>query len=220
MSTSARNAIRNLAGQKMGGAAGILLLLVVTVMLTGCGGDDDAERSTQGATKADMLPAGYATTSADTSPTEVPGDVVVETPVDVAGEGSFGAAQNSASDLSQDTASGAAQGTPDREPVATATGQPAAQWPSEPASTASPTTERDLGPYWLHLGSFRETANAQRRLDEVAGVGVSAILTVATVDGVTYHRVCVPNLKDMDAAYDLGERLRRELGLKYLVWKD
>jgi len=220
MSTRARNATRKLVGRKTRSTAGILLVLVVAVFLTGCGGDDGAERSAQDATKADMLPAGYAAASADTSPAEMPGDATVEAPQDVASDGSWSEAQDPARDLTQDTARDAAQGAPDMEPGATATGQPAADWPAEPASTATPTTERDLGPYWLHLGSFRETANAQRRLDEVAAAGVSVILTVATVDGVTYHRVCVPNLKDMDAAYDLGERLRRELGLKYLVWKD
>ena len=220
MSASARNATRNLVGRKMGGSAGILLLLVVTVLLPGCGGDDGAERSAQGGTKADMLPAGYATASVDTSPAEVPDDATVAALVDAASDGSFGAAQEPASDQSQDTERGTTQSAPDMEPAATATGRPAADWPSEPASTASPTTERDIGPYWLHLGSFREMANAQRRLDEVTAAGVPAILTVAIVDGVTYHRVCVPNLPDMDAAYDLGERLRRELGLKYLVWKD
>jgi cell division protein FtsN len=78
----------------------------------------------------------------------------------------------------------------------------------------------DLGPYCLQVGSFRRTLNAERRLARLAESGVNAFIEVATVGGLRYHRVCVPNLPDQAAARRLGDTLYAEYGFAYLIRKE
>jgi hypothetical protein len=75
------------------------------------------------------------------------------------------------------------------------------------------------GPYCVQVGAFRDAERAQQRRDQVVEFGLTAVLDEAKVDGVTYHRVIVPNLADLPTANNLADRLRRELGVEALVRK-
>ncbi|MCB1184524.1 SPOR domain-containing protein, partial [bacterium] len=52
------------------------------------------------------------------------------------------------------------------------------------------------------------------------GLGYAPVMEVATLGGQTYHRVVLPGLADRAAAERLGERLRAELGITYLIRRD
>lgn len=108
--------------------------------------------------------------------------------------------------------------------------QPAAIPPAEPpAAAAAPAAAEpvrvvagadDLGPYCLQVGSFRQVANADQRLARLSESGVHAVIETATVGGMRYHRVCVPNLPDQTAARRLGDTLYAEYGFAYLIRKE
>lgn len=102
--------------------------------------------------------------------------------------------------------------------------RPAPASPAPRPSTAEPVPfaagTRDLGPYCLQVGAFRNPAYAEERYLSLATRGLHAVIETATVDGVLYHRVCVPNLPDRSAARRLGDTLAAEHGFAYLIRKE
>ena len=77
-----------------------------------------------------------------------------------------------------------------------------------------------FGPYCVQIGTFLLPEDAQRRVAELAEIGVTATLVIAPADGKIYQRVYVPNLADAEEAKALGQRVESELGFAYLVRKE
>ncbi len=176
------------------GATAALLLLGLGLVVAGCGGGDD-ERA-QPATDH----------SSDQWSAPLPA-AVIDTP------------------LVAETDSAAA-GRYDDQPAEIPTAEPPATVPAQPPLPAAAEPVRvvagadDLGPYCLQVGSFRQVANADRRLARLSESGVHAVIETATVGGLRYHRVCVPNLPDQTAARRLGDTLYAEYGFAYLIRKE
>ncbi len=115
------------------------------------------------------------------------------------------------------------------EPVAAepAAAEPVAAKPAvDPIPAASATDgmrhvdDDNFGPYCVQIGAFLLPEAAQRRIADLAGIGVEAIPVIAPAHGKIYQRVYVPNLTDADEAYSLGRRVKSELGFAYLVRKE
>jgi len=97
-------------------------------------------------------------------------------------------------------------------------------------SHAQPLAEGDIaiyqvddggfGPYCVQIGTFLLREDAQRRVAELAEIGVTATLVIAPADGRIYQRVYVPNLANAEEANSLGQRVKSELGFAYLVRKE
>ena len=108
--------------------------------------------------------------------------------------------------------SSAATTTP--EPAATA--RPQRVGPTGMRTGPAPATAiAEPGPsgaYQVWLGSFRSRDNAQRRVRELSGVGVHAeIVPVDTPNAGQVFRVRVGYFKDVNAARQFGDAIRRQL---------
>ena len=73
------------------------------------------------------------------------------------------------------------------------------------------------GAFSLQLGSFRSAENARAQADRITGLGYAPVVEVATLAGHTYHRVVLHGLPDRDEAERLGEKIRSQLGVTYLI---
>ena len=110
------------------------------------------------------------------------------------------------------------------EPAAAEAGTSAEAAASSPATVATtqaapppPPTTSVHGPFSLQLGSFRNQVNAERLADQVRRQGCTPTIETADPGGVRHYRVFVRGLADRAAAEDLGETLRTDLGLTYLI---
>jgi cell division septation protein DedD len=102
------------------------------------------------------------------------------------------------------------------EPAVTGTKPQAGQSRSATAG-GLPAAASDYGPYCLQLGSFRHLQAAQKLAGELAAANLQAAIVEAEVNGELFHRVWVPHLESREDAARLGERLKAELGISYLV---
>lgn len=73
------------------------------------------------------------------------------------------------------------------------------------------------GTFSLQVGSFRQQANAASLAQKVQKLGYPASIEMAEVGGLMYHRVFVRGQATRAQAEKLGEELRSELGINYLV---
>ena len=73
------------------------------------------------------------------------------------------------------------------------------------------------GSFSLQLGSFSSADNARVQAERIQQLGYRAAVEVATLGGQTYHRVVLRGLADRNEAERLGERIRSELGITYLI---
>ncbi|PID81956.1 hypothetical protein CSA17_01235 [bacterium DOLJORAL78_65_58] len=105
--------------------------------------------------------------------------------------------------------------------------------PTRPASpTASPTTSPTTSPtrtappappipgngrFSLQLGSYNTAAYAEKKAQELRVQGHPATVERAEVWGRIYYRVFIRGLADRTSAEILGDELRIEMGLDYLV---
>jgi len=177
----------------------IVLLLGVALLITvGCGGGGEDQQAAQ--PPQALVPAHMAT---DTANVEA---VVAEEPA-------ADAADVAATDSDQ-----AALSTP-------SAGSSAAGTDSQPGQTADAATDVPVGdsqvhtggPFSLQLGSFRKAENARDLANRIRELGYVPVIETATPGGVTYHRVFLRGLPDRPTAEQLGERLRSELKITYLI---
>jgi cell division septation protein DedD len=73
------------------------------------------------------------------------------------------------------------------------------------------------GAFSLQLGSFRSLDNARRLVGRVENLGYAPVLESVVIGGETHHRVVLRGLPDRAEAASVGERLRSELGITYLI---
>lgn len=73
------------------------------------------------------------------------------------------------------------------------------------------------GAFSLQLGSFRSLDNARRLVGRVEALGYAPVLESVVIGGETHHRVVLRGLPDRAEAAAVGERLRSELGITYLI---
>ncbi len=73
------------------------------------------------------------------------------------------------------------------------------------------------GGYSLQLGSFRSVDNARAQVERIQGLGLKPTVEVATLGGQTYHRVVLHGPADRSEAERLGEHIRSQLGITYLI---
>jgi cell division protein FtsN len=183
-----------------------IVSFALVLAVGGCGGGDDDVPATASRSGADERSAPVTATTQDT--VAAPADAML------AGESAVAAQTVSAPPADPEPQDA------ESVPVVPDTDRAAAPSPRGDVPHATTTAAESLGPYCLQLGSFRNPAYAEQRLARLSDSGVHAVIEVATVEGITYHRVCVPNLPDLAAAQRLGDTLYSEYGFAYLVRKE
>jgi cell division septation protein DedD len=83
--------------------------------------------------------------------------------------------------------------------------------PARQAATAS------AGPFSLQLGSFTNVDNARKQGDRIRGLGHDPVIEASSLGGQIYHRVMLKGFRNQSEATRLGEKIRSELGIAYLV---
>jgi cell division septation protein DedD len=73
------------------------------------------------------------------------------------------------------------------------------------------------GPYSLQLGSFTNVDNARRQAERIRGLGLEPVIEASNLGGQIYHRIMLKGFAGMNEASRLGEKIRTELGIAYLV---
>ncbi|HPF69872.1 MAG TPA: SPOR domain-containing protein [Candidatus Krumholzibacteria bacterium] len=73
------------------------------------------------------------------------------------------------------------------------------------------------GTWALQIGSFRSLDNARRLVERANALGYRPVLESVVIGGETHHRVVLRGLPDRAEAASVGERLRSELGITYLI---
>ena len=175
------------------------MMLVALLLVAGCGGGDKEEAPPTPATRS-MVPAGTDTTQA------APGDsTLAATGLD-----------EMADPVGDPMDAAVAQDSPATSPrvqetLTTGSATP----PAKARTTAQPAVSG--GDFSLQVGSFQERSNADNLAARIKNLGHTARVESAVVSGVTYHRVFVRGLADRTAAENLGEELRAQLGINYLV---
>lgn len=89
--------------------------------------------------------------------------------------------------------------------------------PSQAKPTPRPAPQTSSGPYVLQLGSFRRAGNAEEQVARLQALGYDARIEVAVLGGQTYHRVSLVGLESKEEARRLGEKIRADLGIAYLI---
>lgn len=97
------------------------------------------------------------------------------------------------------------------------TQRPGAQPAGSQQHHPNPSFNRIIAPYSLQLGSFTTAAAAQEKSSQLQSLGHTPTIEQAEVNGQLYHRLFIRGLKDRQTAENLGQELRRDLGLNYLV---
>lgn len=88
---------------------------------------------------------------------------------------------------------------------------------SPPPPPPRKTLRAGSGRFSLQLGSYQRASFAEERAQLLRDRGHPATVEQAQVQGRLFHRVFIRGLEDRTAAINLGEELRGELGLDYLV---
>ncbi|MDX2474800.1 MAG: SPOR domain-containing protein [Candidatus Krumholzibacteria bacterium] len=181
--------------------AAIVLLLILTMsLLAGCGGKDEAEAPAEETSQA-MVPA---TTDQPDSTAGAGLATYPETATGPEGTSSAGGVQN---------ADGSAGATLQASKSAAASRTAA----EVKKSTQAPQVVESAGTFSLQLGSFRSAENARAEAERIAALGHSVVVEVASLGGQTYHRVVLRGLADRNEAERLGENIRSQLGITYLI---
>jgi cell division septation protein DedD len=176
-------------------AAPILLLLCLLLPALGCG---EKEPESTGERSLRLTPADAVADSAAVADSSAVGPAAAEAPAEAA------AAQPAETLKRSDTPAAAA---PEVD-TAGSNSNPFTRTAAAPAAG---------GPYSLQLGSFAKQDNARKQAERLRGLGYKPAVEVAVLGGQTYHRVFLRGLADQDSARQLGEKIRAETGISYLV---
>ena len=171
-----------------------VVIAALAALAAGCGGDKEPAPDANQSSRS-MVPAGLDTAAVDSLTAAMPADV------DAASRGTDDGEVRAAI-KSSDTA-------------------PAAAGPSGAAQARGQTAPARVtdtgGGYTVQLGSFARETNAEALAARVKELGYRPVVEVATLGGQTYHRVVLGGLSDRNEAERLGEHIRSELGITYLV---
>ena len=77
----------------------------------------------------------------------------------------------------------------------------------EISQNQTPPTQRNRGPYFLQVGSFRKPTDADSQKAKLALLGVVAQIQAVTVDGNTWHRVRVGPIESARETDSMRRRL-------------
>jgi len=80
-----------------------------------------------------------------------------------------------------------------------------------------PQVPSGAGAFSLQLGSFRSANNARVQAERINEMGYFPVIEVASLAGQTYHRVMLHGLPDRNESERLGELIRSQLGITYLI---
>lgn len=175
-------------------ALGLLLVMGALALVGGCGDQDDTETP---ARKRSLLPVAQDSIVVDS--------LAVRSDARPA-PGTLGGSAVSSS---------LAAAKPSLQAVA-ATGKAAAE-PVAKNSIRRPRVPSVDGAFSLQLGSFRNANNARIQAERINALGYVPVIEVASLAGQTYHRVVLQDLPDREEAERLGERIRSQLGITYLI---
>jgi DedD protein len=181
-------------------AAMALLLILALSLLAGCGGKDEAEAPAEETSRA-MVPA------ASDRPDSTVGEGLAtypETATEAGGTSNAGGVQDA--DGSAGATLQASKSVATQRAVAEAE-----------KSTQAPQVVESAGTISLQLGSFRSAENARAEVKRIAALGHLPVVEVASLGGQTYHRVVLRGLADRNEAERLGENIRSQLGITYLI---
>jgi cell division septation protein DedD len=186
----------------------ILVLGVAALVLSGCGGGDQEEATTQQKPQT-MVPG------AETDSTAV--DTAVVSDMEGAYEaGTLSGAEGDGEYPDSDTKAPA-------ETAAEINATPAeAETPPGSSRTSSGTRQTTTassgdGAYSLQLGSFTNLDNARKQADRISALGYAPVIEESNLGGQIYHRVMLLGVGDMAEASRLGELIHSELDIAYLV---
>ncbi len=178
-----------------------LSVVIAAGLLAGCGGKDEPEPAAQAKQPVGMVPvekgleAGQ--TAADTAATA--GSDARETGTSATGGVLQAPATVEAALKSTATKAEVSDDSAARNPL------------------SRPQLSNGTGAYSLQLGSFRSEENAWAQVLRIQELGYKPTVEVASLAGQTYHRVVLRGLADRNEAERLGEHVRSELGITYLI---
>lgn len=173
----------------------VLAVLAMTVF-AGCGGKDEDELTFTGKPRGLVPAAAFDSTVVDSASADSAG-VVPEEGTSAEGGGLNAVAERPEPVIKEiDTSPAGARVAP-------------AQKVTKAAAAG--------GPYSLQLGSFTNVDNARRQGDRIRSLGYDPVIEASNLGGQVYHRVMLKGFRDMAEASRLGEKIRSELGIAYLV---
>ena len=180
----------------IGRTVGLLVAVGALALLGGCGGKDESESTAQ-ANKRSLQPAVRDTAAVDS----------------LAGRLDSGPPPGTS--VAPRVSSSLAKDKPTLRAAATAAGGGAK--PEVNSPDHQPQVSSGDGAFSLQLGSFRNANYARVQAERINGMGYFPVIEVASLAGQTYHRVVLQGLPDRDEAERLGELIRSQLGITYLI---
>lgn len=181
----------------------LIIMAVAVLLLAGCGGGEEDDFAEQPPPRR-MVPGRVA----DSDSTDTPGE-----------ESSYEAGTLRGSEGV--THSVEKQGVPptgqDAEIKVNTDQMKAAPVANSSRPAVSTPAAGGSGTYSLQLGSFTNLGNARQQVDRIKALGYSPVIEKTVLAGETYHRVMLPKVGDMAEASRLGELIRSELDIAYLV---
>jgi len=176
----------------------LLWAICALVLAVGCGGKDEPEPAPQPDSEA-MVPVAAGSTLA--------GSAVIDTVA--------AAVTATTEPVGTSTSESVSPVVSTKETATRSRAESAPEAVSDPSSRTH--VDHPAGDYSLQLGSFRSADNARARAERINTLGYTPAVEVATLGGQTYHRVVLRGLGDRDAAERIGEKIRSQLGITYLI---
>ena len=182
----------------------LILGVAATVVLSGCGGGESEEAATQQKPRTLVPGAESDSAAADTS-------AVINM------EGAYEAGTLSGAEGVSEDPAPERKDTLDTGDEIKATPAPANTQPSRSSADSPKEKSGSGGAYSLQLGSFTNLDNARKQVDRISALGYSPVIEESNLGGQVYHRVMLLGVGDMAEASRLGEHIRSELDIAYLV---
>lgn len=184
----------------------LIIMGLAVLLLAGCGGGEEDDFAEQ--PRPRHLVPGQVADSVSTDASDTPGEESSYEAGTLRGaEGVTHSAQNQ--DVPSSGQDAEIKAKTDQSKAASETKS------SRPAVSASAAGGSDT--YSLQLGSFTNLGNARQQADRIKALGYAPVIEKTVLAGETYHRVMLPKVGDMAEASRLGELIRSELDIAYLV---